>query len=237
MSPSASAVAWASSRIWSAARASPPARSAMVARTSGLAGVPSSPAPRPRISTSSSSESAVSSITVHRESSAELTSKYGFSVVAPMSVTSPSSTACSTESCWPLLKRWISSMKRTVRTPFPPSRSFARAMTARTSSTRADTADSSSNAPPVRAATIRAMVVFPVPGGPNRIIDGDRSSSIARRSADPGPSTCCCPTRSSRVDGRSRTASGAFSACRSPAASEKRSATREVCSRPDDAPR
>jgi hypothetical protein len=30
----------------------------------------------------------------------------------------------------------------------------------------ADTADSSSNAAPVEAATIRASVVFPLPGGP-----------------------------------------------------------------------
>ena len=176
-------------------------------------------------------------MTVQRESSAELTSKYGFSVVAPISVTRPSSTACSTESCCALLKRWISSMKRIVRTPFPPRRSRARAITARTSSTRAETAEISSNAAPVRSATMRAIVVFPVPGGPKRIIDGGRSSSIARRSAEPGASTCCWPTRSSSVDGRSRTASGAFSAWRSRAASEKRSATREVCSRPDVAPR
>ena len=84
---------------------------------------------------------------------------------------------------------------------------------------------------------MRAIVVLPVPGGPKRIIDGGRSSSIARRSAEPGASTCCWPTRSSSEDGRRRTASGAFSAWRSRAASEKRSATREVCSRPDVATR
>ena len=129
-------------------------------------------------------------------------------------------------------------MKRIVRRPLPPSRSRARAITARTSSTRAETAEISSNAAPVRSATMRAIVVFPVPGGPNRIIDGGRSSSIASRSAEPGPSTCCWPTSSSSVDGRRRTASGAFSAWRSRAASVKRSPTREVCwRRPDDAPR
>ena len=140
---------------------------------------------------SSSSDSAVSSITVQRESSAEFTSKYGFSVVAPMSVTSPSSTAWRTESCCALLKRWISSMKRIVLSSLPPRRSRARAITARTSSTRADTAEISSKAAPVRSATMRAIVVFPVPGGPKRIIDGERSSSMARRNAEPGPSTCC----------------------------------------------
>jgi hypothetical protein len=39
-------------------------------------------------------------------------------------------------------------------------------MTPRTSSTRAETAESSSKAAPVSAATIRASVVFPTPGGP-----------------------------------------------------------------------
>ena len=43
-----------------------------------------------------------------------MTSKYGFSVVAPMSVIVPSSTCGRSASCWALLKRWISSMNRTV---------------------------------------------------------------------------------------------------------------------------
>ena len=88
-----------------------------------------------------------------------MTSKYGFSVVAPISVTSPSSTACSTESCCALLNRWISSMKRIVLRPLPPSRSSARRKTARTSSTRAETAESSSKSAPVCSATMRAIVV------------------------------------------------------------------------------
>ena len=223
VAPSACAVSATSSRIWSAARASPPARLATRSTRSSAISTSSSSAPRRTICDSSSSESATSSITVQRESSAELTSKYGFSVVAPISVTSPSSTACSTESCCALLKRWISSMKRIVRCPFPPRRSRARAMTARTSSTRAETAESSSKTAPVRSATILAIVVLPVPGGPKRIVDGGRSCSIASRRAVPSPSTCSWPTRSSSVRGRKRTASGAPSARRSRAASEKRS--------------
>ena len=78
-----------------------------------------------------------------------MTSKYGFSVVAPISVTSPSSTAGSSASCWALLKRWISSRKRIVRGPCGPSRSRARPSTSRTCATVADTAESSSNAAPV----------------------------------------------------------------------------------------
>src|SRR5918992_2004355 len=55
--------------------------------------------------------------------------------------------------------------------------------------------------------------------------DRRRSSSIARRSAEPAPRTCCWPTSSSSVRGRSRCASGARSAERSRAASAKRSLT------------
>src|SRR5947199_6060002 len=53
-----------------------------------------------------------------------------------------------------------------------------------------------------------------------------RSSAMARRSAEPSASTCFWPTKSSRVRGRSRWASGAISPARCDAASEKRSLTR-----------
>src|SRR6266581_3511418 len=85
-----------------------------------------------------------------------MTSNAGFSVVAPISVIRPSSTAGSTASCCALLKRWISSRKRIVRWPCAPSRSRARAITSRTCETVADTAESSSNAAPVMPATILA---------------------------------------------------------------------------------
>ena len=49
-----------------------------------------------------------------RESSGEITEKYGFSVVAATRVTQRFSTAGSSESCWVLLKRWTSSTNRTV---------------------------------------------------------------------------------------------------------------------------
>ena len=64
-----------------------------------------------------------------------MTSKYGFSVVAPMSVIVPSSTCGSSASCCALLKRWISSMNSTVERPPRSIHSRARAMTARTSAT------------------------------------------------------------------------------------------------------
>src|SRR6266550_4414285 len=143
-----------------------------------------------------------------RERSAELTSKYGFSVVAPTSVMSPSSTAGSSASCWALLKRWISSRKKIVCCPVARRRSSARLMSSRTSERPTSTADSSSNAAEAFDASIRASVVFPDPGGPYRIIECGRPSSMARRSAESGPRMCSCPTNWSSAAGRMRTGSG-----------------------------
>ena len=80
-----------------------------------------------------------------------LTSKNGFSVVAPISVSVPSSTAGSSASCWALVKRWISSRNRIVPWSRSPSRCRARSITSRTSLTPAVTADICSNARAVRA--------------------------------------------------------------------------------------
>src|SRR3954452_24670849 len=75
-----------------------------------------------------------------RDRSAEFTSKYGFSVVAPTRITVPSSTAGSSVSCCALLKRWISSRKKIVRSPLVSRRCWARSSTARTSARPAVTA-------------------------------------------------------------------------------------------------
>ena len=101
-----------------------------------------------------------------RETSAPITEWNGFSVVAPISVTRPDSTTGRSASCWALLKRWISSMKSTVRCPCEPSRSRARPITACTSALPDETAESSSKTDCVLAATMRASVVLPVPGRP-----------------------------------------------------------------------
>ena len=63
----------------------------------------------------SASDSARSTTTFARDSSAAFTSNDGFSVVAPTSTTVPASTCGSSASCCALLKRWISSMNSTVR--------------------------------------------------------------------------------------------------------------------------
>ena len=160
---------------------------------------------------------------VDRLRSGGLTSKNGFSVVAPMSTSVPSSTAGSRASCWALLKRWISSRKRIVPWSRSPRRWRARSMTSRTSLTPAVTADSCSKALAVVPATARASVVLPVPGGPHSSTEDSRSCSTSRRSGRPGPSSCGCPTTSSIVRGRSRAASGAWLRRRSSAAAQNRS--------------
>ncbi len=66
-----------------------------------------------------------------------------------------------------------------------PIRSRAPAITSRTSFTEALTADSGTNALVVASAISRANVVFPVPGGPQKMTDDSRSASISRRSGPP----------------------------------------------------
>src|SRR5690348_6002622 len=53
------------------------------------------------------------------------------------------------------------------------------------------------------------MVVLPVPGGPHRIIEGILPFSMAVRNTLPLPVRCSCPTKSSNVCGRIRSANGA----------------------------
>jgi hypothetical protein len=144
-----------------------------------------------------------------RDNSGEITEKYGFSVVAASSVMVRSSTAASSESCWVLLNRWTSSMNSTVGRP--PARRSRRAvsMTARTSLTPAFSADRATKRRSVAPATRWAMVVLPLPGGPQRITDIGVAPPTSWRSGAPGASRWSCPTSSSRVVGRIRTASGA----------------------------
>ena len=107
--------------------------------------------------------------------------------------------------------------------PRSPSRCSALAMTSRTSFTLAVTADSDSNDLAVLRAMSRASVVLPVPAGPQRMTDDNRSVSISARSGRPGPRRWSCPTMSSRWTGRSRSASGAWRDSCSPAATLNRS--------------
>ena len=100
-----------------------------------------------------------------RESSGETTEKLGFSVVAATSSTTRFSTAASSASCCALENRCTSSMNSTVCSSTR-RRRRASSMTARTSLTPAESAESASNRRPVAPEISEAMVVFPVPGGP-----------------------------------------------------------------------
>src|SRR3954453_15813149 len=61
----------------------------------------------------------------------------------------------------------------------------------------------------VDLAMIRASFVFPEPGGPQKIMDGMRSLSMALRRKRPSPRRSCRPTMSAREEGRRRSGRGA----------------------------
>src|SRR5260370_1432957 len=117
--------------------------------------------------------------TLQRDSSAELTSKDGFSVVAPMRMMSPDSTYDRNASCWALLKRWISSMKTIVFDPRDARAFRASSISALMSLMEVDVAEKGTKRARVVRAMMRASVVFPEPGGPQKIMEGMRSDSMA----------------------------------------------------------
>jgi hypothetical protein len=99
---------------------------------------------------------------MQRESSGVTSEKYGFSVVAPISVTVPSSTAGSRTSCCAFDHRWTSSTNSTVRNRPP----LACSITLRASATPEETAESCTSWAPTASASRYASVVLPVPAGP-----------------------------------------------------------------------
>src|SRR5437870_9516661 len=137
-----------------------------------------------------------------------MTSKDGFSVVAPMNVSKPRSTKGRKASCCALLKRCTSSTKRIVCRPDCASAASACATASRISLTPASTAEMERKSALNASAINRASVVLPVPGGPQRIIECGLPEAKATASALPGPSRCRWPMTSASVFGRSRSASG-----------------------------
>ena len=173
-------------------------------------------APRPRsrsasaLSSSSASSltfKALSTYTRARDSSAPMISNEGFSVVAPMNVSVPSSTCGKNASCWALLKRCTSSRNSTVGWPSAAT-CCACATASRMSLIPACTAESEMKCALERAAISRASVVLPVPGGPQRISECSAPLAIACYSGLPAASRCVWPTNSSSRRGRMRSASG-----------------------------
>ena len=139
--------------------------------------------------------------TLERERSAEMTSKDGFSVVAPISVIIPDSTYGRRKSCWALLNLWISSRKRIVFLL----NNFALFTAFWMSALPALTADIEMNWAWMCFEIIFARVVLPEPGGPQKIIEEDRLfCSIAIFRGLSFPTRCSCPTNSFRFCGRMR---------------------------------
>ena len=135
-----------------------------------------------------------------RDSSGATTENDGFSVVAATNNTTRFSTAESSASCCVLENRCTSSMNSTVCSPLS-SALRASSMTARTSLTPADSADSASNRRPVACETSAASVVLPLPGGPYRMADATPEPSTRRRSGDPAPASGPArPLRPARPD-------------------------------------
>ena len=128
-----------------------------------------------------------------RESRGRITSNDGFSVVAPISVTMPLSTAPNRESCCDLLNRCISSINR-IGDDVLKNRLFcAFSITSLTSFTPLVTALSVKKGTSSLEATIWASVVFPTPGGPHNIKEVMRPESIILRSIAPSPTRWLWP--------------------------------------------
>ena len=124
-----------------------------------------------------------------------------------MSVTVPYSTAPRRESCCDLLNRWISSINNMGRT-LEKILALHRSITSRTSFTPDCTALNVKNGACNCCDMMWARVVFPTPGGPQRMKDEIFPPSIIRRSTAPGPTRCSCPMYSSKFLGLSLSARG-----------------------------
>ncbi len=136
-----------------------------------------------------------------------MSSKDGFSVVAPTRMIVPSSMSGRKASCCARLKRWISSTKSSVPRPLPRRRRAASNSFLR-SATPVKIALIWTKARSVASARSRAIVVFPTPGGPQKMIEPSAPSASIRPSGPSGPRRCSCPTTSSSRRGRCRSASG-----------------------------
>src|SRR5438034_4231586 len=137
-----------------------------------------------------------------------MSSNDGFSVVAPIKVSSPRSTNGRNASCCALLKRCTSSTKSIVCRPDCASTASACATASRMSFTPASTAEMERKSALNASAISRASEVLPVPGGPQRIIECGLPELKATASGLPRPSRCRWPMNSASVFGRNRSASG-----------------------------
>src|SRR5262245_22298722 len=79
---------------------------------------------------------------------------------------------------------------------------------------------------PAERARICARVVLPLPGGPHKTSDRSSPAAVSSRSSLPVPSRCSCPTNSSKVCGRMRSANG----CTGPARLDESNSNRSMIS-------
>ena len=138
-------------------------------------------------------------------------------MVAPISVTDPSSTTGRKLSCCERLKRWISSTNSNV--PWPAARrARAASKTFLSSATPVKIAEIWTKVNVVSCARRRATVVLPEPGGPQKISDPIAFARSIRVSAPSGPSKWSWPATSLRRRGRNLSASGRGASFSRPAA-------------------
>src|ERR1700724_2564531 len=212
-----------SSASVSAARPSPSAMPVSAPRASASSGngLPSIASARANSFSIAAASSERKTSTRARERSAALSSKEGFSVVAPTSTTVPSSITGRNESCWARLKRCTSSTNRSV--PLPVSRrARAASNTFFRSATPENTAEICSKCRSVASASSRATVVLPVPGGPQNTSEPSERVTSMRVSAPSGPSRWSWPTTSASFSGRNLSASGRGASRSRPAAAKRR---------------
>ena len=137
-----------------------------------------------------------------------MTSKEGFSVVAPIKVKRPDSTWGKSASCWLLLKRWISSTNKIVWRPNCAMVCWACSIASRISFTPAKTAEMAMKSRWKACAESRAKVVLPTPGGPHKIIEWGWPEAKARFRGLPAANKWVWPMTASMVLGRKASANG-----------------------------
>ncbi len=116
-----------------------------------------------------------------------MTSNEGFSVVEPKRMMSPFSTYGRKAACWALLKRWISSMNRTMGLPNSRRCCSARAMNSLTSLMPDRTALKNSQGRSKCPASMVPRVVLPEPGGPQKMMETSRFDSMSSDRSLPLP--------------------------------------------------
>ena len=192
--------------------------------------------------TRSSSCRGWSTNTWHRDNRAALISKDGFSVVAPKRAMSPPFDERQERVLLGLVEPMEFVHEEDGRSPRYSRNCLASSKIRRMSFTPESTAEKVTRLLLDARAAISARVVFPAPGGPHSSMERGLSVSAAFRNTASGDTRWACPTNSSQLRGRIRSARGASPALFFSAACSKRSITvsrlhRFLCHKRDQSPR